>query len=63
MPSSLKDEAEVIFPILSLCCDLYDNDQIKSYDFVGIFILLYLNHRRPNNWSNGQLKQVISTDT
>ena len=61
--SSLKDEAEIIFPILSMCCDLYDRNQMNSYDLVGIFILLYLNHRRPNNWSNGQLKQAITTNT
>ena len=63
MSLSLKDEAEIIFPILSLCCDLYKNNQMKPYDLVGIFILLYLNIRRPNNWSNGQLKQAITTNT
>ena len=61
--SPLKDEAEIIFPILSICCDLYENNLMNSYDLVGIFILLYLNLRRSNNWSNGQLKHHITTDT
>lgn len=56
---TLGDEAEILFPIVTLFQDLYHKSLIKDYDYVGIFVLLYLSIRKPNGWSNGKLKIPI----
>lgn len=56
----LKNEANSIFAHISYISELYDQKSIAEYDYVGLYILIYLSIRRPNNWINGKLKPTLS---
>lgn len=57
----LRKEAEVIYPIVHECYELFLQGLLKDYDLVSVYILVYLIVRKPKSWSNGKLKDVIIT--
>ena len=66
MPSieyDLSTEAAALSPILTALNEVYINDQLSPYDFVGAFILLYVAHRRPRKWSCGKLQPPVSVSS
>ena len=61
MDDHLKIEASEVEPIMRHCAILQQSSQMSASDMAGVFVLSYLGLRRPNAWSNGKLKSVVSS--
>jgi hypothetical protein len=57
----LRREAEELGPTISWAKKEYDDKRLSDFDFVGLYILLYLGSRRPGAWSSGRLPSPVAT--
>lgn len=56
---ALAAEAACLSPILTQLHRDFINNEITTYDYVGVFILLYTAYRKPMRWSCGRLNPSI----
>ena len=61
MDDQLKIEAAEVEPIMRHCAILQQSGQMSASDMAGIYVLSFLGLRRPNAWSNGKLKSIVSS--
>lgn len=61
MDDLLKIEAAKVEPTMRHCAILQQSGHMSASDMAGVFVLSYLGLRRPNAWSNGKLKSMVSS--